>query len=90
MSDPGITPDPGGSEDPSEVQSTTKLSVIHKIVDVALHQPLLILTAALVAAVVGVWSFTHLPIDAYPGSLAADGRDRDAVARSGCRRRSSA
>jgi cobalt-zinc-cadmium resistance protein CzcA len=41
-------------------------SLIHRIVTSALGQPLLILAACLVVAGVGVWSFTRLPVDAYP------------------------
>ncbi len=47
-------------------ESTTKHSIIHRIVVVALGQPLLVLTASIVLAGVGIWSFNRLPVDAYP------------------------
>jgi heavy metal efflux system protein len=46
--------------------STTRRSVIHQIVATALAQPLLVLVAAAALAGAGVWSFSRLPIDAYP------------------------
>lgn len=46
--------------------STTKHSVIHRIVIIALGQPLLVLAASAVLAGVGIWSFNRLPVDAYP------------------------
>ena len=46
--------------------STTKHSIIHRIVIVALGQPLLVLAASAVLAGVGIWSFNRLPVDAYP------------------------
>jgi heavy metal efflux system protein len=41
-------------------------SAIHRIVTLALGQPAVVLAVAAVAAAVGVWSFSRLPIDAYP------------------------
>jgi heavy metal efflux system protein len=41
-------------------------SAIHRIVTLALAQPAVVLAVAAVAAAVGVWSFSRLPIDAYP------------------------
>ena len=46
--------------------STTRHSFIHRIVAVALAQPLLVLTASIVLAGVGLWSLKRLPVDAYP------------------------
>ncbi len=46
--------------------STTRRSVIHQIVRTALAQPLLVLVASVALAAVGIWSFSRLPIDAYP------------------------
>ncbi len=46
--------------------STTKLSVIHRLVRTALAQPLLVLLAAVALTGAGIWSFSRLPIDAYP------------------------
>ena len=46
--------------------STTRLSVIHRIVSTALAQPLLVLIVSVALVAVGIWSFSRLPIDAYP------------------------
>ena len=40
--------------------------MIHQIVATALAQPLVVLVAAVALAGAGVWSFSRLPIDAYP------------------------
>jgi cobalt-zinc-cadmium resistance protein CzcA len=59
--------DPHGAPDDVNVDtSTTRRSVIHQIVATALAQPLLVLVAAVALAGAGVWSFSRLPIDAYP------------------------
>ncbi len=41
-------------------------SVIHRIVTVALGQPILVLTLSVAVAAFGIWSFSRLPVDAYP------------------------
>ncbi|HET9795402.1 MAG TPA: CusA/CzcA family heavy metal efflux RND transporter [Thermoanaerobaculia bacterium] len=41
-------------------------SVINRVVSSALRQRFLVLFLALVLAAAGVWSFTRLPVDAYP------------------------
>ncbi len=41
-------------------------SAIHRIVSAALNQPFLVIIFALTLAGVGVWSFSRLPVDAYP------------------------
>jgi cobalt-zinc-cadmium resistance protein CzcA len=41
-------------------------SLIHRLVAVALEQPLLVILAALAVGGIGVWSFMRLPVDAYP------------------------
>jgi len=46
--------------------TTTRRSFIHRIVALALGQPVLVIVIALALAGAGVWSFTRLPIDAYP------------------------
>ncbi|MGH7582373.1 MAG: efflux RND transporter permease subunit [Gemmatimonadales bacterium] len=46
--------------------STGRQSLIHRIVATALAQPLLIIVASLAMAGVGIWSFSRLPVDAYP------------------------
>ncbi|HEY3933680.1 MAG TPA: CusA/CzcA family heavy metal efflux RND transporter [Gemmatimonadales bacterium] len=61
MTDPHST---HGHEVPDP--SSTRRSVIHRIVATALAQPLLVLVAAGAMAAAGVWSFSRLPIDAYP------------------------
>ena len=65
MSETAPPPGSAGTEPAAEVTSTRN-SVIHQLVSVALHQPLLVLTASVVAAAVGLWSFSRLPVDAYP------------------------
>ncbi|MGH7523288.1 MAG: efflux RND transporter permease subunit [Gemmatimonadales bacterium] len=61
MSDPHGT---HGHEEPDP--STTRRSAIHRFVATALAQPLLVLVAAAALAGAGIWSFSRLPIDAYP------------------------
>src|SRR5262249_3060250 len=41
-------------------------SAIHRIVQAALSQPFLVTIGALTLAAVGAWSFSRLPVDAYP------------------------
>src|SRR5258708_6514655 len=43
-----------------------KHSFIHHIVSAALAQPLFAIAAAIGVGAVGVWSFSRLPVDAYP------------------------
>jgi len=43
-----------------------KPSVVHRLVTAALDQPLLVGLLAVCLVGVGVWSFTRLPVDAYP------------------------
>ncbi len=54
--DPSVTP--GGL--------AGRRSLIHRLVAVALEQPLLVVLAALAVGGIGVWSFMRLPVDAYP------------------------
>ena len=61
MIDPGDSPEVVSAD-----TSTTKRSVIHRIVATALAQPILVLVASVALGAVGVWSFSRLPIDAYP------------------------
>src|SRR5262245_18335019 len=53
-------------EFPPTEQGARKHSLIHHIVSAALEQPLFAIVAAVALAGAGVWSFTRLPIDAYP------------------------
>jgi cobalt-zinc-cadmium resistance protein CzcA len=46
--------------------TTTRRSFIHRIVALALAQPGVVIAGAIAAAAAGVWSFSQLPIDAYP------------------------
>jgi len=46
--------------------TTTRRSFIHRIVALALAQPGVVIAGAIAAAAAGVWSFSRLPIDAYP------------------------
>jgi heavy metal efflux system protein len=46
--------------------TTTRRSVIHRIVALALAQPVLVIVIAVALAGTGIWSFSRLPIDAYP------------------------
>ncbi|MFN8570992.1 MAG: CusA/CzcA family heavy metal efflux RND transporter [Gemmatimonadaceae bacterium] len=41
-------------------------SLIHRLVTASLNEPLLVVLFALVLGGLGVWSFTRLPVDAYP------------------------
>jgi heavy metal efflux system protein len=62
-----FAPSPGGGDsEGAPPVSTTKRSIIHRIVSIALAQPLLIITASVAMAAVGIWSFSRLPVDAYP------------------------
>ncbi len=57
---------PPAADDDAAPVSTTRQSLVHRVVRVALAQPWLVLFTAVVLAVVGVWSFSRLPVDAYP------------------------
>jgi cobalt-zinc-cadmium resistance protein CzcA len=59
-------PDPVDEGEIAAEVSTTGHSIIHRVVRVALAQPLLVLGASVVIAAVGIWSFQRLPVDAYP------------------------
>ncbi len=41
-------------------------SAVHRLVSASLNQPLLVLLFAVVVALAGIWSFSQLPVDAYP------------------------
>ena len=41
-------------------------SLIHRVVSVALEAPVLVLVLSVVVGAFGVWSFSRLPVDAYP------------------------
>lgn len=41
-------------------------SLIHRIVTVALEAPVLVLVLSVVVGIFGIWSFSRLPVDAYP------------------------
>jgi cobalt-zinc-cadmium resistance protein CzcA len=50
---------------PTNLSSTSR-SAIHRIVTLALGQPAVVLAVAVITAAVGTWSFSRLPVDAYP------------------------
>jgi cobalt-zinc-cadmium resistance protein CzcA len=52
--------------DVPNLSTTTGRSFIHRIVALALAQPMMVMAAAIAVAAAGVWSFSRLPIDAYP------------------------
>ena len=41
-------------------------SLIHRVVTVALEAPVLVLVLSVVVGIFGIWSFSRLPVDAYP------------------------
>ena len=47
--------------------------MIHKIVQMALRQRFLVLMLVVLLIIAGTISFRRMPVDAYPGPLAADG-----------------
>ena len=49
-----------------EFEAHSKPSMVHRIVRASLRQPLLVLLVTIMLLVVGVWSLTRLPVDAYP------------------------
>jgi cobalt-zinc-cadmium resistance protein CzcA len=53
-------------EFPVTEQGARKHSLIHHIVSASLDQPFFAIGAALALAAAGIWSFTRLPVDAYP------------------------
>ena len=46
--------------------TTTRRSHIHRIVALALVQPAVVIAATAAVVAAGIWSFSQLPIDAYP------------------------
>jgi cobalt-zinc-cadmium resistance protein CzcA len=46
--------------------TTTRRSLIHRIVALALAQPAVVIAATIGVAAAGIWAFSRLPIDAYP------------------------
>jgi cobalt-zinc-cadmium resistance protein CzcA len=62
VSDPGAAPQPGTPEG----MHGDEPSFANKIVRGALNQKFLVVIAALVLIGVGSWSFSRLPVDAYP------------------------
>jgi cobalt-zinc-cadmium resistance protein CzcA len=59
-------PRTGGEPDEPKVSEDGKPSGVHRIVNAALAQPILVGVLALGLVGAGIWSFTRLPIDAYP------------------------
>ncbi len=55
------------ANDPAPVhEARVERSIIHRIVHAALDQPLLVLLLSFAVIVGGIWSFSRLPVDAYP------------------------
>ena len=58
-----MTPDPEAlAPDPDR----RRRSLVHRVVGAALDHPWLVLLAAVTLTGVGIWSFSRLPVDAYP------------------------
>ena len=56
----------GEASSASTHEGRVERSFIHGIVHASLKQPLLVATASVAVVITGVWSFTRLPVDAYP------------------------
>jgi hypothetical protein len=67
-SDPIITPGPPAArfETPGPTHGAGSVSMINQLVRAALQEPLLVGLAVVALVGVGIWSFTRLPVDAYP------------------------
>jgi len=67
-SDPIITPGPPATrfETPGPTHGAGSVSMINQLVRAALQEPLLVGLAVVALVGVGIWSFTRLPVDAYP------------------------
>lgn len=56
----------GDARSANAQEGRVEQSLIHRIVHASLNQPLLVATASVVVVLTGIWSFSRLPIDAYP------------------------
>jgi cobalt-zinc-cadmium resistance protein CzcA len=65
MSDPRLTPESGEPSEPTAPGARPR-SLINRIVATSLNQRLLVVLLSLLLVVAGIWSFTRLPVDAYP------------------------
>lgn len=67
---PRETPLPASRETSNEPTHETRYaepsSLIHRIVRASISEPLLVVLFALVLGGIGIWSFSRLPVDAYP------------------------
>jgi cobalt-zinc-cadmium resistance protein CzcA len=54
------------SAPPARESSPGTPSLIHRIVSASLRQQFLVVLLSLIAAGIGIWSFSRLPVDAYP------------------------
>lgn len=62
-----LSPAPVARDDGSAVSATpTTPSFVNRIVAASLRQRLIVILLALAIIVVGLWSFSRLPVDAYP------------------------
>ena len=59
-------PPPGSADGVGHTHDAVSVSVINKLVRAALAEPLLVGLAIVALIGVGIWSFTRLPVDAYP------------------------
>jgi heavy metal efflux system protein len=57
---------PGPADSVGHTHDAGSVSVINKLVRAALDEPLLVGLAIVALIGVGIWSFTRLPVDAYP------------------------
>jgi len=63
---PAASPAPGPAGDVGHTHDAGSVSVINKLVRAALEEPLLVGLAVVALIGVGIWSFSRLPVDAYP------------------------
>jgi cobalt-zinc-cadmium resistance protein CzcA len=64
--EPGAGPAPAPADGVGHTHDAGSVSVINKLVRAALAEPLLVGLGIVALVGVGVWSFTRLPVDAYP------------------------
>jgi cobalt-zinc-cadmium resistance protein CzcA len=65
--DPGTAePDEAGDRIAREFESRRAPSMVHRVVQAALRQPILVLLLTLALIGTGIWSLQRLPVDAYP------------------------
>ena len=50
----------------AEYEAHSAPSMVHRVVRASLRQPLIVLLLSATLVLVGAWSLTRLPVDAYP------------------------